>query len=145
MSVRSFFLIVSIGCSAATALSAAFAKTEPKSVVHQSLKGPSEFDSIGDQAERSRAMFAEIGKLLTHPRCMSCHRRGRSPAPGRRPSRAHAASLAQRRWKPRHPLRRVPHRQQCHVARGRHLSEHSRPSTLGPRATVDGLGRQNYR
>src|ERR1700688_4876382 len=64
MLVRSFFLIVSIGCSVATALSAAFAETEPKSVVHQSLKGPSEFDSIGDHAARSRAIFAEIGNLL---------------------------------------------------------------------------------
>jgi hypothetical protein len=82
MLVRSFFLIVSIGCSAATALSAAFAETEPKSVVHQSLKGPSEFDSIGDRAERSRAIFAEIGKLLTHPRCMSCHPAGDHPLQG---------------------------------------------------------------
>ena len=82
MLVRSFFLIVSIGCSAATVLSAAFAETEPKSVVHQNLKGPSEFDSIGDQAERSRAIFAEIGKLLTHPRCMSCHPAGDHPLQG---------------------------------------------------------------
>src|SRR5450631_3453244 len=82
MLVRSFSLIVSIGCSAATALSAAFAETEPKSVVHQSLKGPSEFESIGDQAERSRAIFAEIGKLLTHPRCMSCHPAGDHPLQG---------------------------------------------------------------
>jgi hypothetical protein len=37
MLVRSFFLIVSMGCSSATALSVAFAETEPKFVVHQSL------------------------------------------------------------------------------------------------------------
>ena len=82
MLVRSFFLIVSMGCSSATALSVAFAETEPKSGVQQSLKGPSEFESIGDQAERSRAIFAEIGKLLTHPRCMSCHPAGDHPLQG---------------------------------------------------------------
>src|ERR1700686_3149120 len=82
MSVRSCFLIVAIGCSAATALSAAFAETEPKSVARQSLKSPSEFESIGDQPERSRAIFAEIGKLLMHPRCMSCHPAGDHPLQG---------------------------------------------------------------
>jgi hypothetical protein len=51
-------------------------------VIHQSLKGPSEFDSIGDQAERSRGIFAEIGKLLTHPRCMGCHPAGDHPLQG---------------------------------------------------------------
>ena len=75
MSVRSFVLVVAIGCLGA-ALSAAFAETEPRSVVHQTLKGPSEFEPIGDEADRSRAIFAEIGKLLTHPRCMSCHPAG---------------------------------------------------------------------
>ena len=82
MSVRSFFLIVSVGCLAAAALSAAFAATDPKPVAHQSLKSPSEFESIRDQAERSRAIFAEIGKLLTHPRCMSCHPAGDHPLQG---------------------------------------------------------------
>jgi hypothetical protein len=82
MSVRSFFLIVSISCSAAAALSAAFAETALKPVARQSLKSTSEFESIGDQAERSRAIFAEIGKLLTHPRCMSCHPAGDHPLQG---------------------------------------------------------------
>ena len=80
MLVRSFCLIASI--SAATVLSAAFAAAEPKSAVRQSLKDPSEFESIGDQAERSRAIFSEIGKLLTHPRCMSCHPAGDHPLQG---------------------------------------------------------------
>jgi hypothetical protein len=81
MSVRSFVLVVAIGCLGA-ALSAAFAETEPRSVVHQTLKGPSEFEPIGDEADRSRAIFAEIGKLLTHPRCMSCHPAGDHPLQG---------------------------------------------------------------
>jgi hypothetical protein len=82
MAVRLIFFVVAIGCSGAAALSAAFAESEPPSVVHQSLKGPSEFESIGDQAERSRLIFAEIGKFLTHPRCMSCHPAGDHPLQG---------------------------------------------------------------
>jgi hypothetical protein len=80
MLVRSFCLIASI--SAATALTASFAQSEPTSVVHQGLKGPSEFESIGDQTERSRAFFVEIGKLLTHPQCVSCHPAGDHPLQG---------------------------------------------------------------
>jgi len=31
------------------------------------------FAAISDPAERSRAIFAEAAKVLTHPRCMNCH------------------------------------------------------------------------
>ena len=82
MLLRAWFITVSIGCSAAAALSVAFAETESNPVAHQSLKNPSEFQTIGDRAERSRAIFAEIGKLLTHPRCMSCHPAGDHPLQG---------------------------------------------------------------
>src|ERR1700730_6649775 len=82
MLARSFFLIISIACSATAALSVVFAETETKSVARQSLKSPAEFESIADQAERSRAIFAEIGKFLTHPRCMSCHPAGDHPLQG---------------------------------------------------------------
>jgi hypothetical protein len=82
MSVRSFVLIVSIVCSATIAFSAAFAETEPKPVSHQHLKSPAEFKSIGNQADRSRAIFTEIGKLLTNPRCMNCHPAGDHPLQG---------------------------------------------------------------
>jgi hypothetical protein len=82
MLARSFFLVLSIACSATAALSVVFAQTGTKSVAHQSLKSPSEFESIADQAERSRAIFAEIGKLLTHPRCMNCHPAGDHPLQG---------------------------------------------------------------
>jgi hypothetical protein len=81
MRACSWVLIASIG-SAAVALSAAFADTAPPPVPHQSLKSPSEFQSIGDQAQRSRAIFTEIGKVLTHPRCMGCHPAGDRPLQG---------------------------------------------------------------
>jgi hypothetical protein len=45
----------------------------------QELQSPSAFQSIGDRAQRSRAIFAEIGKVLTHPRCVNCHPAGDRP------------------------------------------------------------------
>jgi hypothetical protein len=49
---------------------------------HQALKSPSEFASITNRTERSRAIFGEIGKLVTHPRCMNCHPAGDHPLQG---------------------------------------------------------------
>lgn len=37
------------------------------------LQPPSAFSSISDPGERSRAIFAEAAKVLTHPRCLNCH------------------------------------------------------------------------
>jgi hypothetical protein len=37
------------------------------------LQAPSAFAGISNPAERSRAIFAEAAKVLTHPRCMNCH------------------------------------------------------------------------
>jgi len=48
----------------------------------QELQSPSAFQSIGDRGQRSRAIFAEIGKVLTHPRCMNCHPVGDQPLQG---------------------------------------------------------------
>lgn len=48
----------------------------------QALKSSADFDRIADKAERSRAIFAEIGKVLTHPRCMNCHPAGDHPLQG---------------------------------------------------------------
>jgi hypothetical protein len=79
MFTRSSILILTTACATAVALSAAFAQTAP---VSQPLKPPSEFQSIADPAERSRAIFAEIGRVLTHPRCMNCHPAGEHPLQG---------------------------------------------------------------
>lgn len=37
------------------------------------LRPASEFASIGDKTERSRALFGEAMKVIGHPRCMNCH------------------------------------------------------------------------
>jgi hypothetical protein len=79
MSIRSSAVwLLATACVAAVALPAAFAQTPPS----QPLKTPSDFQSIPNQADRSRAMFAEIGRLLTHPRCMNCHPAGEHPLQG---------------------------------------------------------------
>lgn len=46
------------------------------------LQPPAAFESINDPVERSRAIFNEIGKVLTHPRCMNCHPAGDRPLQG---------------------------------------------------------------
>jgi hypothetical protein len=45
----------------------------------QPLQSPAAFEGIADPARRSRALFTEIGKVLTHPRCMNCHPAGDQP------------------------------------------------------------------
>ena len=37
------------------------------------------FATIGDTSARSAAMFTELGKVLTHPRCVNCHPAGDRP------------------------------------------------------------------
>jgi cytochrome c5 len=40
------------------------------------------FSSIDDTAARSAAIFTELGKVLTHPRCLNCHPAGDRPRQG---------------------------------------------------------------
>jgi hypothetical protein len=44
-----------------------------------SLKSPADFGAIADQADRSRALFAEMGKVIESPRCQNCHPVGQRP------------------------------------------------------------------
>ncbi len=43
------------------------------------LRAPSDFAGIEDEAERSRALFVEAARVLTHPRCINCHPNGDVP------------------------------------------------------------------
>jgi hypothetical protein len=53
------------------------------SFVHAAdLRSPKEFAAIADRAERSRALFAEAGKVLQGPRCLNCHPVGQRPTQG---------------------------------------------------------------
>ncbi len=46
------------------------------------LRSPQSFSSIGDQTDRSRALFVEAGRVLQHPRCLNCHPAGDRPSQG---------------------------------------------------------------
>jgi hypothetical protein len=46
------------------------------------LATPESFASIGDTAQRSAALFTELGKVLTHPRCVNCHPASDHPRQG---------------------------------------------------------------
>jgi hypothetical protein len=51
------------------------------------LRDARSFDAIDNRNERSRALFMEAAKVITHPRCMNCHPATRRPTQGeyRRP------------------------------------------------------------
>ena len=56
--------------------------TDAVSDQSDSLASPERFASIADTAKRSAAMFVELGKVLTHPRCVNCHPVGDRPRQG---------------------------------------------------------------
>lgn len=68
---------------AALAMSAAVL---PFAIAHgrpeSALKSPGDFASIADPKARSAAIFTEMGKVLTSPRCLNCHPRTDSPTQG---------------------------------------------------------------
>lgn len=63
------FLAACFACPAAPAQPAA-------------LKSPQDFASIAGSTERSRALFAELGKVIASPRCQNCHPVGDRPTQG---------------------------------------------------------------
>jgi hypothetical protein len=46
------------------------------------LAPPESFSAISDTTTRSAALFTELGKVLTHPRCVNCHPAGDRPRQG---------------------------------------------------------------
>jgi hypothetical protein len=46
------------------------------------LSPPESFSSITEAEKRSAALFTELGKVLTHPRCVNCHPAGDRPRQG---------------------------------------------------------------
>ncbi|MEQ5835137.1 Isoquinoline 1-oxidoreductase subunit [Marinobacter sp. NFXS9] len=80
-------IVIAIGCAALVSLglclkigTAIAAGSEAAKA--QTLQSPEDFANIRDESKRSVAMFNEMGKVLTHPRCVSCHPRGDSPLQG---------------------------------------------------------------
>jgi hypothetical protein len=77
-SATRFQVLVSV---AALAMSGLTGYALSKTTSH-ALASPESFDSIGDVAQRSAAMFTELGRVLTHPRCVNCHPAGDRPHQG---------------------------------------------------------------
>ena len=67
---------------ALVALVIATAAADAVSDQSDSLASPESFASIADTAARSAAIFTELGKVLTHPRCVNCHPAGDRPRQG---------------------------------------------------------------
>jgi hypothetical protein len=73
-----FQLLVSVAVVAMSMLGGyAVSQTAP-----QTLASPENFASIADTDARSAAVFTELGKVLTHPRCVNCHPAGDRPRQG---------------------------------------------------------------
>jgi hypothetical protein len=58
----------------------------PAAQVATVLKPVTAFASITDSKKRSVALFEEMGKVITHPRCMNCHPRTDRPNQGDMPA-----------------------------------------------------------
>jgi hypothetical protein len=70
-----FRIIVSVSALAMSLLSG-YAASQ---TVSNTLASPESFSSIPDTEARSAAIFTELGKVLTHPRCVNCHPAGDRP------------------------------------------------------------------
>nr|QIO99013.1 Isoquinoline 1-oxidoreductase subunit [Bradyrhizobium symbiodeficiens] len=84
--IRAPQFAVRAGSLAMIAFVVAMAGSRPSgadpSSASSTLRNAGEFSSISNQADRSRALFEEIGKVLTNPRCMNCHPAGDHPLQG---------------------------------------------------------------
>ena len=74
MRVKFFVLVAALAAS----VLAAYAGT----VDQTKLVPPESFEGIADAEARSAAIFTELGKVLTHPRCVNCHPAGDRPPQG---------------------------------------------------------------
>lgn len=79
MSVQRYGLIA-LGLAAVALPAAVVASSQSAAPV--GLKPVAAFATISDPAVRSAAIFTEMGKVLTHPRCINCHPRTDSPLQG---------------------------------------------------------------
>lgn len=74
-----FLLFTSIGCKSSQT---APPPPELREVPKNELRTVADFELIGDQSERSAALFAEATRVFFHPRCINCHPNGDSPHHG---------------------------------------------------------------
>ena len=76
-----FALATALGVAALA--TAAMAQMQNTTTLNpKELRPVASFSGIADQNERSRALFNEIAKVVTHPRCLNCHPAGEHPLQG---------------------------------------------------------------
>ncbi|MCK1386326.1 Isoquinoline 1-oxidoreductase subunit [Bradyrhizobium sp. 21] len=73
------FKMIAVIAALAGSLGAGYASSETAS---HALASPDSFAAIGDTDKRSAAIFNELGRVLTHPRCTNCHPAGDRPHQG---------------------------------------------------------------
>jgi len=73
------FLILASAAAFAMSMLTGYAASQTAS---NTLASPESFASIADTDARSVAIFTELGKVLAHPRCVSCHPAGDRPRQG---------------------------------------------------------------
>lgn len=74
-------LLVCAACGSPEVKPAGLPKTL-RQVARNELRSPADFEQFGDRAERSRALFLELSRVLLHPRCANCHPAGDVPLQG---------------------------------------------------------------
>ena len=72
--------LAAAGCGSGTRAPSEAVALPP--VARNQLRPVADFDSIGDPAARSRALFLEASRVLMHPRCVNCHPDGDVPHQG---------------------------------------------------------------
>ena len=84
-----FWIFVSVAALSLSGLTG-YAASQTAS---NALASPDSFAAISDTDTRSAAMFTELGKVLTHPRCVNCHPASDRPRQGDE-SRLHQPPVA---------------------------------------------------
>jgi hypothetical protein len=73
------FRILAVVTALATSLLTGYAASQTTA---NTLASPESFAGITDESARSAAIFTELGKVLTHPRCVNCHPASDRPRQG---------------------------------------------------------------
>lgn len=73
--------LIAAGCSSTSSGSDA-SNVALRAVGSTELRAPSDFDIITDRDARSRALFLEAYRVMSHPRCANCHPNGNVPLQG---------------------------------------------------------------
>ena len=72
-----WFCVALAGCGGSRTTSTAAPPL--REVPRTELRALADFNGITDRAERSRALYAEMSRVLMHPRCVNCHPDGDVP------------------------------------------------------------------